>query len=109
MPGEAGTSMKERLRGLVFPAAVSIAGAAVAILFSKRPTSLRKAMPRVPDVDVGNLAGELQSKVESMRGTSQADRLGSAEDSPPPTSADLQSRRREREKRRTARRQRSKA
>jgi hypothetical protein len=93
----------------VFPAVVSIAGAAVAILLSKRPTSLRKAMPSVPDVDAGNLAGELQNKVESMRGTSEADRLGSAEESRSPTAAELQSRRREREKRRTARRQRTKA
>jgi hypothetical protein len=103
MPGEAEKSTKERLRGLVLPAAVSIAGAVAGILLSKRPARLRKVVPSVPDVDVGDLAGELRSKVESMRGASRVDtgdRSGSS-------ASELQSRRRERERRRIARRQRT--
>lgn len=113
MPADAEKSIaKGRLRGLVLPAAVSIAGAAAGILVSKRPAKLRQVVPSLPDVEVGDLAGELRTKVESLRGTSQAeagDRRGSAEKSRLPSASELQSRRRERERRRTARRQRANA
>lgn len=113
MPADAEKSIaKGRLRGLVLPAAVSIAGAAAGILVSKRPAKLRQVVPSLPDVEVGDLAGELRTKVESLRGTSQAeagDRRGSAEKSRLPSASVLQSRRRERERRRTARRQRANA
>ena len=114
MPAEAEKSIaKGRLRGLVFPAAISVAGAAVAILLSKRPSKLRDVVPSLPQVEFGDLAGELRTKVESMRGTSSqaedGDRRDSDEESRLPSASELQSRRREREKRRTARRQRTNA
>jgi hypothetical protein len=113
MPADAEKSIaKGRLRGLVLPAAVSIAGAAAGVLLSKRPAKLRQVVPSVPDVDLGDLAGELRTKVESMRGTSRSeggDRRDSDEESRLPSPSELQSRRRERERRRTARRQRTNA
>jgi hypothetical protein len=65
MDSEMGASRNGRIRRLLFPAAV---GAAAGLVLTKKPKRLRKAMRQVPDVDVGQLAGDLRDRVGSLLG-----------------------------------------
>jgi hypothetical protein len=95
-------------RRLLFPAALGAVGGAAAFVLTKKPKRLREAMPRVADVDVGELAGDLRGKLDSVVRTDTTDQGSdaSASDSGRDFDAnEIAARRRERQARRQQRRQ----
>ncbi len=96
---------KSGLQKLVFPTAVSLAGAGAGLLLTKRP-NIRAAMPDLKNVGVGDLADDLRAKLDTVLGK---DSTSTRESASPATTQradddEMRSRRDERAERRSRRR-----
>jgi hypothetical protein len=93
-------------RKLLVPAAASIAGAGAGLMLTRK--SVRKAMPEIGDLGLGELADDLRAKLDSAIGKGQALTHGAgASQGRRIDSRELHQRLREREQRRNSRRARS--
>ena len=68
------------LRKLVVPAAVGVAGSAIAVVLTKKPKQLdelvpkvREALPDLPEGGVGELTDDLKGRLDSVLGKDDGD------------------------------------
>jgi hypothetical protein len=97
---------KSNLQKLLFPTAVSLAGAGVGLLFTKR-SEVRSAMPDLKDVGVGDLVDDLRAKLDTVLGkdsSSTRETAPRASDRSRGNADELRSRRQDRAERRSRRR-----
>jgi hypothetical protein len=107
------------LRRLAVPAAVGVVGSAVGLLLTKKPKSLREAIPNVrdaipqlPEGGIGELTDDLRGRLDSVLGRGDGDevhdRSGWAQSQPANFDASrFEKRRAERGQRREQRRRRT--
>ena len=94
------------LQKLLFPAAVSLAGAGAGLLFTKR-SEVRSAMPDLKDVGVGELMDDLRAKLDTVLGKDSSPTRATASKAAGPSRGnadELRSRRQDRAERRSRRR-----
>lgn len=107
---ETGAGIKDTARKLLFPAAVSAVGGGLGWLLSRKPKQLRQAVPRMPDVDVGNLKDDLRGRLDFVLGKEEEE---AHEEQPHEQqsvdTSEFEERRQERQKRREERKQHLKA
>ena len=105
-----------RLRSLVVPTAIGIAGSAIAVALTKKPKQLgemvpkmREAMPDLPEGGIGEITEDLKGRLDSVLGRDTDDaELGGFEAQTPSRfdTAKFEQRRADRRKRREQRRRR---
>ena len=105
------------LRKLVVPAAVGVAGSAIAVALTKKPKQLdelvpkvREALPDLPEGGVGELTDDLKGRLDSVLGKDEGGEEAEGFDEQAPSSIDAQKfeqRRDDRRKRREQRRRRA--
>jgi|SRR5689334_18171483 hypothetical protein len=101
-----------KLRKLVIPTAVGVAGSAIAVVLTKKPKQLdelvpkvREAMPDLPQGGVGELTDDLKGRLDSVLGKGDDELDGLEEQAPSDIdAAKFEQRREERRKRREQRR-----
>jgi|SRR5918992_3885358 hypothetical protein len=64
---ETKTGIRETLRKLALPAAVSAVGGAIGLFLSRKPKQ-RQGHPQLPDVDVGAFAADMRGRLDSALG-----------------------------------------
>ena len=102
--GDKTGTTQEWLRKALVPGAASIVGAGAGLLLTKNISGLRRALPDLKDLGVGDLAGDLRGRLDGVLGKSGSSSSRQAEDF---DADELAARRRERGERRTQRRKQS--
>jgi hypothetical protein len=106
---ESRAGVKDTVRKLLFPAAVSAVGGGVGWLLSRNPKQLRRAIPQMPNVDVGDLKDDLRGRLDFVLGKQEEEAHGEQSESHQEQRLDrseFEERRQERQKRREERKQR---
>jgi hypothetical protein len=89
-------------RKLLVPGAASLVGAGAGLALT-RGQSLRRSLPSLDDVGIGDLADDLRTKLNSVIGKDDSGRTRARTSSTPLSSSELKARRDRREERRKQR------
>ncbi len=106
--GERADKAKESLRKAVVPGAASIVGAGAGLLLTKRNRQLRAALPSLDDLGIRNIADDLRGRLDGVLGnesSTNASPRSSGNGRSALDPAELASRRKQREERRSGRRE----
>ena len=97
-----------RVRNLIVPTAASLVGAGAGLVLTKKP--VRKSMPDIHNLGIGDLADDLRDKVDAALGKARSSSAFAHMSRPSPTrlsATQLEQRMRAREQRRSQRRART--
>jgi hypothetical protein len=101
---ETNTGIRETLRKLAVPAAVSAVGGAIGLFLSRKPK--QRQAPQLPNVDVGGFAADMRGRLDSALGKNPGQSEESVDAAESFDADKFERRRGERQKRREQRKRR---